>query len=1217
VLQVLHRFEARGGVEEHSRAIIESLRGEVSFNVALPHYGGGAWADFLVERPAAHLRIARLNPDLATPGIQVIGHLANPSDAGVEAAFRNLLEGAFDVVHFQSPVGWNTMRLARIARESGSRVVIGVHDLSWMCADYNMMTGPADLPCGRDAAHGADAGCGPCLKGKSIAQPTRAPTTITAYIDERYAQAVDSIAAADVIVCPSEYMAGRVKRAFGESAASRIRVIGHGVADFPLVRTAMPRPMLRVAYLGGFSRRKGAHHLMEAARRLAGQGIVIEAWGIVDTRLEAEARACGILLRGRYANADLPRMLTGIDLVVITTTLEESFCLVLSEAQRLGIPVAAARTGAIPERIADGQTGFLFEVGDVGALSALLLRLRDDRGPLDAVAARLRDERPKTIAANAAEYLALYRELAAVSRTRTAVPLIDSAGLTAAALGFPRQRSHTPLGDDGYDRWIASGPDKTPSGAAAADGFETMPLSDDPRAANRAIAQSAAAWIVVSEAGDRVEPHALATFARAAREYPRAALLYCDDDAMSSRGERYDPVLKPGFSAELLRHSPYVAGLCALRRDRLVSDGGLRAPGWEGIVERALRLGDTDPAAVIRVPSLLVHRLDLNLRASQSRETFGVKNPSPLAMEPVAVFVHGAQSAETARACVEALGLRARGRLAAAFSEHEGVTLAQVLARARSNRLVVVDARCANFRSGWLEGLERGLDGPRRAVAVPDLAAPNQDRIPGWEVIGAGRWAIAGPPPALREPGSMARLYSQPRNVSAFAARLALLDRRAAMECAAAEELSQAGSFACAHLSLCLADAGYELLAWPLVAADYAAPAPEVKPTDVGSLARPAEVDWMRARWKERLDDDPCFHPALALTGEALEPARRFSVRESRAEPPVRICAFPFDRWGSGEMRVRQPCAALERSGLAEVLVMPEHDTGRVPNLLEWRRLRPDTLFAHNFLHDYQLLALEEYARHSTALRVLGLDDLLTAIPPGNPYSATIYPDIAARIARAVALCDRLVVSTAMLAEAYAAGKDVRVIPNTLDEVRWAGLANVPRGGARPRVGWAGARQHLGDLALLEPVVRATHKEVDWVFFGMCPPSIRTMAAEFHDMVPIARYPERLASLGLDVAVAPLQDLPFNRAKSHLKLLEYGILGIPAVASDVAPYRGSPAILVSDDPRSWIDALMTLARDRDGARARGHALREYVLTKWVLSRMLGEWKRALDSRARG
>ena len=1262
VLQVLHHYEARGGIEEHTRGVINELRDEIAFNVVVPHFARVGWTDFAVERTATHLRLARMNPDLVQPGIYVIAHAANVSDPGVEAAFSNLLAGGYDVVHFQSLVGWNSLRLPRIARAAGARVVLSCHDLSLACADYNMVLGGEGQPCGRDAAHSADPDCVKCLRSKSAAASTSAPPAIAGYIDERYAAACDAVDAAHSIVCPSEYMAQRMRRAFGTRCDGKLTVVGHGVRDFPLIYEAPDRPLMRVAVMGRFNARKGGEVFLEAVRKLAGSEIAFEVWGQVDGRLAAPARAAGVLLRGMYEADDLPRVLRGIDLVLVPTQMEESFCLVVSEAQRLGIPVAASRIGAIPERVREGETGFLFAPGDPQAIAALLARLHGDRGALQRVAATLRTRRPATIAENARAYLELYRGLVAGDR-REANPAAPRPGAPAAdVMWHPARRECTPLGTDEYDRWLATEP-----AASSAQGHEApalLTLSEDVVAFNRQVADAVTEWVLVREDGDTLAPNAAERMARACTDHPRAHLIYCDDDAISSRGERYDPAFKPGFSAELLRHRPFIAGLCALHRGRFLDAGGLRVAGWAGVVDLALRAAENDETGtVVGLRELLCHRLDVNLGAMEGEgrarqlesvvadhlRRLGKRAARLAAVEdapamwahapagnaPIAVLVRAAAAPQRAVAFIESLLQRSGARIAevfidldearcreiaAAIAPRSALRIASVgvagqsalglaLRHAHSEWLAVVDARC-DLTAGWLERLEQGITGRFAAAIAADVAGPHGERLRGWEMLGGGPWSIAGPPPRLREPSALADLYGAPREVAALSARLALVRCGAARECGGLEDLHLAGEFDMAHLGLAMRKAGYQLLTRPFIAARFSGATSVPTSARVAvAPATPAHVEWMRARWPRAFEDDPFFHPALQLSAERLDPAPRFAALP--ATP--RICAFPFDRWGSGEMRVRQPLAALERAGRARVLVMGEHDSGHAPNRLEWQRLCADVLLAHNFFHDYQLAALEEYARASSALRVLGMDDLLTDLPRDNPFALTIYPDIAERIARAVSLCDRLVVSTQALADTYGGGaKDVRVIPNTLDGERWKGLSNTPRGGARPRVGWAGARQHLGDLRLIETVVEATHRELDWVFLGMCPPSIRPFATEVHDMVPVARYPEKLASLGLDVAVAPLEDNPFNRAKSNLKLLEYGILGIPVVASAVAPYLDSPALVVSARPAEWIEAISALARDLDSLRRRGAEMRRWVLARGMLSGSLDEWSRAFD-----
>lgn len=63
----------------------------------------------------------------------------------------------------------------------------------------------------------------------------------------------------------------------------------------------------------------------------------------------------------------------------------------------------------------------------------------------------------------------------------------------------------------------------------------------------------------------------------------------------------------------------------------------------------------------------------------------------------------------------------------------------------------------------------------------------------------------------------------------------------------------------------------------------------------------------------------------------------------------------------------------------------------------------------------------------------------------------------------------------------------------------------------------------------------------------------------------------------LDFGIAPLIDNKFNRAKSYLKVLEYGAIGLPAIASNCVPYselKDFPHLdLANNDIASWTAAL--------------------------------------------
>jgi len=116
-------------------------------------------------------------------------------------------------------------------------------------------------------------------------------------------------------------------------------------------------------------------------------------------------------------------------------------------------------------------------------------------------------------------------------------------------------------------------------------------------------------------------------------------------------------------------------------------------------------------------------------------------------------------------------------------------------------------------------------------------------------------------------------------------------------------------------------------------------------------------------------------------------------------------------------------------------------------------------------------------------------------------------------------------------------------------------------------------------------------------------------------MVPFSQYPAKLASLNLDLAIAPLEQNIFNEAKSNLRLLEYGILGYPVVCSDIYPYQQAPVKRVTDN--AWLEAVRERIYDLDAAFKEGQELKQWVIKNWLLEDHVTEWGEALNCLNRG
>ena len=200
-------------------------------------------------------------------------------------------------------------------------------------------------------------------------------------------------------------------------------------------------------------------------------------------------------------------------------------------------------------------------------------------------------------------------------------------------------------------------------------------------------------------------------------------------------------------------------------------------------------------------------------------------------------------------------------------------------------------------------------------------------------------------------------------------------------------------------------------------------------------------------------------------------------------------------------------------------------------------------------------------------------------------------------------MCDRVVVSTQPLADTLKGmHDDIRVVPNMLAPHLWTGLSSQRRTSRKPRVGWGGGTSHDGDLAIIADVVRLLADEVEWVFFGMCPPALKRFVHEFHPAVGLQAYPAKLASLNLDLALAPLEFHIFNDCKSNLRLLEYGACGYPVICTDTEAYRGYlPCTkVVSNTTEEWLEAIRMHLADPDASYRMGDALREEVLRDYML-----------------
>jgi len=106
---------------------------------------------------------------------------------------------------------------------------------------------------------------------------------------------------------------------------------------------------------------------------------VIMGTGSEEERLKALAKEKNLSGTLAFAGfiSDMELAMNALDINVLTSK-SEAISLSIAEGMTLGLPALGTRAGGIPEAIADGVTGELFDVGDSAALAEKIISLRKD-----------------------------------------------------------------------------------------------------------------------------------------------------------------------------------------------------------------------------------------------------------------------------------------------------------------------------------------------------------------------------------------------------------------------------------------------------------------------------------------------------------------------------------------------------------------------------------------------------------------------------------------------------------------------------------------------------------------------------------------------------------------------------------------------------------------------------------------------------------------------
>lgn len=769
-------------------------------------------------------------------------------------------------------------------------------------------------------------------------------------------------------------------------------------------------------------------------------------------------------------------------------------------------------------------------------------------------------------------------------------------------------------------------------------------------------------WVYLLRPGDRLVESALLVLAERIANLPGIRCIYSDESAWVNEVSQ-EPVFKPDFNLDLMRSYPYVGRTLAFSRQSVKLSAGFNSAHGELAPHDLLwRMVETHGPQVIEhiaeiqvassfsfaewlsLPEVIegnrqllgahLERIGIDYRLRSGDLPLINRVDYQSTVEPlVSIVIHAGIRLSSLQRCVETLientaytryeilivdhgdcdadmaqWLAAMGQMGsemlrvmsfAAFDAGDASLKNHAARQSRGEYLLFLSPNTVFINAHWLSELLNHARRPEVGVVCGRLLSPRGTIVSAGLIVGLGGYAGS---PFVGELTS-ARGYMQRLQVTqnwSAASSDCLMVRK--------EIFDSVGEFDAQDLALSLHDAdlcmrigkqGYLLVGTPYC--NVVLTASEAKVSRPLAERREAQNETFYRRWIALIARDPAYNPNLSLgiSSFSLHPGLKVGWSPFCARTLPSILILPINNTAVGHYRVIQPLAELEQAGRVVGRMMFDS-----PSIIDIQRMSPDVIVLQCRYGDASPPYIASLKKYSRALRIFELDDYVVKAPEKNVHARNKPVNTEQMLREGIALCDRVVVTSQALKDALSSmHDDIRVVPNMLAPHLWLNLKSQRGTSRRPRVGWGGGTSHTGDLEIIADVVRELAGEVEWVFFGMCPDALKPYIHEFHPAVDLQNYPAKLASLNLDLALAPLEFHIFNDCKSNLRLLEYGACGYPVICTDTEAYRGFlPCTKVKNNTtEEWLDAIRMHLADPEASYRMGDQLRDAVLQNFMLS----------------
>jgi len=302
-----------------------------------------------------------------------------------------------DIAHLHNVYHQLTPAIIPVLKKHGVKIVMTLHDYKLICPAYSMLD--HDRICfdcaGRNFWKAIRHNCQGSLAHSTL-------LSLESYW-HRWRESYDGV---DVFIAPSQFMASMVSRRIPER---KIRLVRNGV-DTLSVNPSYDDDGYAL-YFGRLSREKGLQTLLESHAMIKEKiSLKIVGTGPLMPKDKQDGQPEFL---GYRTGKDLQDIIARSSYVVVPSECNENCSMAVLEAMAHGKPVIGTRIAGIPEQIEDGQTGFLFNIGNTADLADKMIALAMDKDMRMAMgqAARAKVERDYSFSEHGKKLVDCYQDL--------------------------------------------------------------------------------------------------------------------------------------------------------------------------------------------------------------------------------------------------------------------------------------------------------------------------------------------------------------------------------------------------------------------------------------------------------------------------------------------------------------------------------------------------------------------------------------------------------------------------------------------------------------------------------------------------------------------------------------------------------------------------------------------------------------------------------------